>query len=634
MKNTGGNFNRVLEIDAGKGVWLRGPLGLEDDQTLSKMYLWLWQSHGDRTGAVATAFLDGEEFDSAAARERGDAEWRTMAEAVHGEFRAGPSIGMALAILEREDGSITPYWWSDSNIRLEDTGRGSAPTSDKSTRLAELERENRELRQAIAQVLNIPSAVSPSGVPKGKLDLNNTLSWKTAAGNAATMLKELQPNILHPHVRDHLSVLFLRFDDQAEGRTFLRKLTGLMKSARQHLQEVEDFKATGKPGCSYVGVGLTHAGYEALGVDARRIPGDTSFARGMKDPASRNTLHDPPASTWEPLYREEIHAVVLVGDATDGAVGATRNRVLDLVTGSIIVLDEETGLGQHNGSGAAIEHFGYVDGLSQPLFLDEDIKAGKDNTPGPIVWDPEFHLDRVLVKDPAAPNPDVHCGSYFVFRKLEQNVRLFKQAEDDLAQALGLDGGDRGRAGAMLVGRFQDGTPLTVQRTPGTPLPVTNNFDYGADADGRRCPFQAHMRTANPRGSGGIQLPSDERIHILARRGQTYGQRTDDPGADLPPSSRPAGGVGLLFMAFNVDLGQQFDFVQDRWVNNPGFPNPNGGAEPGLDPVIGQGARKEGTYFPIWDAAASRTTAAVPQAVTLKGGEYFFMPSLAFLRYL
>jgi Dyp-type peroxidase family len=467
------------------------------------------------------------------------------------------------------------------------------------------------------------------------VDLDNLLSWKAAAGDGATMLEELQPNIVRPHVREHLSVLILRFGNQDEGKTFLGELTGMMKSARQHLQEVEEFKATGKPGTPYVGVGLTHAGYDALGIDAAVMPGDESFVRGMKDPASRNVLHDPPPSTWEPPYQEEIHAVVLIGDATDGGMSAARNEILDLVTGSITILGEEIGLGQRNGSGDGIEHFGYVDGRSQPLFLTEDVDDELANTPGnAFVWDPAFKLNRVLVNDPAAPNPDVHCGSYFAFRKLEQNLRRFKQAEDDLAKILGLIGDDRERAGAMLVGRFEDGTPLTVQQTPDAPLPVTNNFDYGADADGRRCPFQGHIRKANPRGSGGFETPPDERMHIMARRGQTYGQRTDDPNADLPSNTRPTGGVGLLFMAFNVDFGQQFDFVQSVWVNNPGFPDPHGGAEPGLDPVIGQGARKEGTYFPIWDASATRTTAAIPQAVTLKGGEYFFMPSLAFLRNL
>ena len=37
------------------------------------------------------------------------------------------------------------------------------------------------------------------------VDLSTTLSWTTATGDAATMLGELQPNILKAHVRDHLS---------------------------------------------------------------------------------------------------------------------------------------------------------------------------------------------------------------------------------------------------------------------------------------------------------------------------------------------------------------------------------------------------------------------------------------------
>jgi Dyp-type peroxidase family len=463
------------------------------------------------------------------------------------------------------------------------------------------------------------------------VDLTVPLTWKSATGQAATALDNLQPNIVRPHVREHLSVLFLQFGNAMEGRQFLHDVEGLMKSARQHLQEVEDFKATGKPGTPYVGIGLTRAGYGALGV-TNGVPADPSFTRGMKDPASRNDLHDPPVSTWDLPYRQEIHAVALIGDATDAGMSAARNDVLDRITGSTTVVGEETGLGQHNASGDGIEHFGYVDGRSQPLFLTEDIDSEIANTPGATVWDPAFGLDRVLVPDTAATDPAVHFGSYFVFRKLEQNVRRFHQAEDELADALGLISGDRERAGAMLIGRFEDGTPLTTQQTAGAPLPVTNNFTYGADPDGRRCPFQGHIRKSNPRGSGGFGPAEGERLHIMARRGQTYGQRTDDPDADLPPGARPTGGVGLLFMAFNVDVGAQFDFVQNVWVNNPGFPNPNGGAAPGPDLVIGQGSRSEGTWFPIWDAAASLTAEAVPQAVTMKGGEYFFMPSLEFLR--
>jgi Dyp-type peroxidase family len=612
-----GDVDRVLEIDAEGDVWLQGRLELAGGQTLSELHVWLWQTRGDGTGGAATAVLDGVRFDSPAGRGGGGARWRTRADAVHGELRAGPAAAMALAVLTREDGSTETHWWSDSAVRLV----SSAPVGDLSTALVGVLR-------ALFGIIE----PAPARSPDGTLDLGRTLSWKTAAGDAATMLDELQPNIVHPHVREHLSVLLLRFADPVEGRAFLRAITPLVKSARHHLREVEGFRTTGTPGTPYVGVGLTHAGYRALRVDPERIPGDPSFTRGMKDPASRDALHDPPVSTWEPPYREDVHAVVLVGAATGRRMAVTRDQVLDQVRGSTTVLGEETGLGQHDASGAAVEHFGYVDGISQPLFLDEDVAAARNSAPGGLVWDPACPLDRVLVPDPAAPDPAVHCGSYLVFRKLEQDVRRFQQAGDDLARALGLARRDRERAGAMLVGRFRDGTPLTLRPTPGPSGRGSNDFDYAADAAGRRCPFQAHIRKVNPRGSavGARQ----ERVRLMARRGQTYGRRTDDLAADLPPSRRPTGGVGLLFMAFNADPGQQFDFVQQQWANDARFPGPAGGAQPGPDPVVGQGPRVGGTWFPVWDAAATRTTPPIPQAVTLKGGEYFFMPSLAFLRNL
>ena len=464
------------------------------------------------------------------------------------------------------------------------------------------------------------------------IDLSTTLSWTTATGDAATMLGELQPNILKAHVRDHLSALFLAFGDAAEGRAFLVSVTGKMKSAKAHLDEVSAFKTAGGAGTPYVGVGLTAAGYRALGVDGN-MPQDEAFLRGMTAAGTRQQLNDPPRSTFDPGYRGEIHAVVLVGDATDKAMTARRNEILGLLPDSATVLAEETGLGRVNARGEGIEHFGYVDGRSQPLFLTEDVDAEKNNTDGINVWNPAAPLEQVLVPDTAAPDPGVHFGSYFVFRKLEQNVRRFKQAEADLADTLGLAGEDRERAGAMIIGRFEDGTPLTTQREDGAESPVSNNFTYDSDRAALKCPFQAHIRKTNPRGSGNAQDPAAERRHLMARRGVTYGERPDDPNADVPPAARPSGGVGLLFMAFNSRLGNQFEFTQAVWADNPGFPIVEG-VTPGLDPVIGQGERGSSDYTVEWGGSAQRTAGPVPQAVTLRGGEYFFMPSLAFLRSL
>jgi Dyp-type peroxidase family len=465
-----------------------------------------------------------------------------------------------------------------------------------------------------------------------------SISWKAAAGDDLTMLDELQANIVHAHVRDNLSVLFLQFPNQADGRAFLVGLVPLMKSALTHLNELEQFKTAGTPGTPYVGVGLSRAGYTALGVAA--APQDSSFNRGMKDPATKQALADPPVSVWEAPYRQDIHAVVLIGDSGDAAAAVRREEVLALLPSSAVVLGEETGLSLRNDNGDGIEHFGYIDGRSQPLFLIEDINDEQDGSDGTNTWDPAFPLDRVLVPDPAAPDPTVHFGSYLIFRKLEQNVRRFKQAEEDLADALALIGDDTERAGAMIVGRFEDGTPLTLQNEEGSHHPVMNNFTYDSDLRGAKCPFQGHIRKTNPRGSGLFQAPADERLHLMARRGQTYGERLDDPNDEsVLPAGRPTGGVGLLFMAFNANINiqddfalAQFDFTQSAWANNPNFPGvPAGAPAPGLDPVIGQGVRPDQTYVNEWAGSAASQVTAIPQAVRMRGGEYFFAPSLAFL---
>jgi Dyp-type peroxidase family len=451
----------------------------------------------------------------------------------------------------------------------------------------------------------------------------DTLDWKAAAGDDAALLDDLQANILKGHVREHLCLLFLNLGyDWAKARAAVATVGARVKSARRHLEEAEAFTTYGTPGSVYVGLGLTRKGYEALGAAA--LPTDPSFVRGMRAPASQTDLSDPPVSTWETPYRGDVHAVVLVGDATAQSVAETRAQVLAELPAGVTVLGEETGLGRHNAAGDGIEHFGYVDGRSQPLFLTQDVAA----EPSIADFDPSAPLGQVLVPDPGGATA-ASCGSYFVFRKLEQNVRLFKEAEEAVADALGLVGDDRERAGAMLVGRFEDGTPLVLKDSDG--LGPLNDFGYTGDGAGARCPFFAHIRKTNPRGTGPGDAES-EFAHLMARRGQTYGERADDPNAELPPSARPSTGVGLLFMAFNAKIeadfaGGQFDFTQKLWADNVNFPEP----ATGLDPVIGQGPRPDLEASTVWGGVERRTVPAPAQAVTMKGGEYFFMPSLGYL---
>lgn len=480
--------------------------------------------------------------------------------------------------------------------------------------------------------------------------LTTPISWKNASGDDAAMLDNLQPNILKPHTRDFMVALFLQFTDDVGARAFLRDVEGHMKSAREHLVEIEKFKEDPSvPGTPYVGVGLTAPGYHALGI--AQVPSDPSFNAGM----SKGDLHDPDVGEWDPHFREResLHAVIVIGDMTIDPVFDLHAAILTKIRAAngVVLLGTQEGRGMHNANGEGIEHFGYVDGRSQPLFFTEDIDDEKLKSDGTSKWDAGFPLGQAIVPDPAAPNPNLHFGSYFVFRKLEQNVRKFKEEEANFAKRLEtelgkvqtppkqmrLDADAFERAGALLVGRFEDGTPATLQSAPGAHSPVPNDFDYESDKAGAKCPFFGHIRKTNPRGDGGFEKPEVERAHLMPRRGQTYGVRVDNPN-DGQTNNKPTKDVGLLFMAFNSDIANQFEFMQDAWANSPGFPKGKGA---GVDPIIGQtendSPRPRVTCPVVWGDSGNKsmvTIDSIPRTVTMKGGEYFFMPSLAFLRTL
>ena len=207
----------------------------------------------------------------------------------------------------------------------------------------------------------------------------------------------------------------------------------------------------------------------------------------------------------------------------------------------------------------------------------------------------------------------------------EQNVRGFKQAEQNLATAMALHGDERELAGALLVGRFEDGTPVALSHSDGmSGSGRANNFNYDDD-DGRKCPFHAHVRKSNPRR---VTNGDDDKIRIMARRGIPYGLREVGTEFECQPEQFPEGGVGLLFQSFQADIREQFEFIQSAWVNNPIFP----AKEPatGIDPLIGEPRHgPQRNYLWPTTTAGKPDTVAHAQAgfVTLRGGEYFYAPS-------
>jgi deferrochelatase/peroxidase EfeB len=100
-------------------------------------------------------------------------------------------------------------------------------------------------------------------------------------------------------------------------------------------------------------------------------------------------------------------------------------------------------------------------------------------------------------------------------------------------------------------------------------------------------------------------------------------------------ADKPKGGVGLLFMAYQSSIANQFEVTQQHWANAKDFVK----SGVGLDPVIGQGSTPQLKCPFSWDGSPGpdgKTTKDLPflGAVTMKGGEYFFAPSLSGLKNL
>ena len=145
------------------------------------------------------------------------------------------------------------------------------------------------------------------------------------------------------------------------------------------------------------------------------------------------------------------------------------------------------------------EHFGFVDGISQP----EVAVAGLDKRPGggaleapeprkrllrkplapPPYWRPlkagEFLLGRKDEDDQAGPRPGPEWlgrdGTYVVYRKLRQHVGLFRRLVKERSAALDVD---PWVMEAKLVGRDRDGRPAT-EDAPGHPDPPPDPGSHG-----------------------------------------------------------------------------------------------------------------------------------------------------------
>jgi Dyp-type peroxidase family len=372
----------------------------------------------------------------------------------------------------------------------------------------------------------------------------------------------------------------------------------------------------------FVNFFLSSSGYRALGFKEVDIPQDESFKAGMKSPRVNAWLADPPTENWSPEYRSDIHAMLLLAHS-DKEILSRVTDILKIIIGKYgIFVAEEIGWNRRkDGEKLEVkrEHFGFKDGFSQPVFL----IPRKDNpSPIPRNWSSEAPLSMVLT-----PAPDGSFGSYFAYRKLEQDVWKWNAVMQSVALTLSdseikslAPNSSKGisdarydvnarteAAGAYMMGRRTDGSSVSHGQEDSS-----NDFAYNSAS---KCPFHAHIRRANPREAGSVTTPGTKGFDArttLVRRGMPYGRDSENISGDKSLDR------GLLFLSAQSGL-QQFEIVQKRLYSS--------------DSKSGYGAGPASMYENVQKGNPVKPL-GIMDAVSFKGGEYFFAPALSTLENL
>jgi Dyp-type peroxidase family len=382
-------------------------------------------------------------------------------------------------------------------------------------------------------------------------------------------------------------------------------------------------------------VALTLAGLKALGVPAARLDRfPQAFKEGMAaragllgDVRHNHPSHWPLAAHVNGIDRiDPANAHVLVqlrfpaAESGEAFTPADEQRLraladaLTVGTGLALMAIEPM-----RSNAADKEHFGFKDGISQPALAgtaapgqawDDTVKTGEVLQGFPTERDKGYAV-------PEQPDALLDRGSFLVVRKLRQYTGRFSRRAYQEARKIGLD---QDLVLAKLMGRWQDGRPLAAPDAPGT----TNDFNYAKDPLGSACPFHAHIRRVNPRDLGGTAF-SRNRMPRILRRGMSYGAPVH---ADAPDDDDR----GLVFMAYNAHLAEQFEVVQ-RWVAGG---NASGGYSAQSDPFLGVVDGSAGPrLFPFEHNGKPYEIDLGPEPfVTLQWGAYFFVPSIAALKAL
>jgi len=443
-------------------------------------------------------------------------------------------------------------------------------------------------------------------------------------------LHDIQGNILRGYRREGCArFLFLHICDAAAGRKYLESLVGHVTAAAWSDKRPE----------AMTNIALSHTGLRALGLSyesAGSFPSE--FREGMRArAASLGDSGESAPDCWdEPWRSADVHLLISCYARDRRLLEAHCDRLLAGRPKEVVELPPHQDAERIMVEDRPTEHFGFYDGLSNPavegmpggenpkLVGNPDGKGGFVPVPAGefILGYPGMGLEQ---RDLPIPGRLAVNGTFLVFRKLAQDVKSFRDYIDGQHEQLKQVFPERNREfiAAKMVGRWRDGSPLTLCPEPPKESRPTNQFDYTDDPEGALCPLGAHIRRANPRSSQGLAGDLAKRRRMI-RRGIPYGRF-------VPQTECPDGDPrGMLFLAYMAGIESQFEFVQREWINyGNDFRQGND-----KDPMVGDN-NGFGRMVVPGDERAGRPPflcTGLPRFVSVKGGGYFFVPGLTALR--
>ena len=243
-------------------------------------------------------------------------------------------------------------------------------------------------------------------------------------------LDDLQATILKGHGRAFGAHALVQLAEGTTPAAVARAVAALGLTSAAEQQRAADLhrRDPGAPIDPVRVVALSAKGLRALGYGEHELPAGDAFRQGMH--TRSGALGDGPAE-WQPGW-STADLVAIVADDSEAVLSAAIARLAGALPDATIKV--EWGEVRRGRSGRTYEHFGFVDGISEPTFGPATIRRRPQSG---IWWRPSFPMDQFVVSwrdRTGAEGP----GTFMIFRKLQEHVERFGEAMAAEARRAGI----------------------------------------------------------------------------------------------------------------------------------------------------------------------------------------------------